>query len=306
MHAMVAIASMDATPFRLVFAGGTSLARAHRLIKRMSEDVDFRVVRTGSETISQNKLRQQLGGLRDQVSTALLGAGFVFDPADPAQLHSRDANQFTIYQLPHETAEQAGEGLRPTIQIELSYAQLRMPPLDLPVSSFVSEAFGRPPDIPGIACVNVTETAAEKLVSLTRRTAMELAGLSRNPDPTLVRHIYDLHMLRNHVDHPTLIALARDIALQDAHAFRNQHPAYMADVAGEARKALEFLQRPPMQIGGVGSAPIGVTPISGTVSVPTPASALYQSFTANMIYGEQVDFYTAMTTVSDLVNAAWP
>ena len=47
-----------------------------------------------------------------------------------------------------------------------------------------------------IACVSVVETAAEKLVALTRRTAMEMAGLSRDPDPTLVRHIYDLHMMR--------------------------------------------------------------------------------------------------------------
>jgi hypothetical protein len=70
----------------------------------------------------------------------------------------------------------------------------------LPVTSFVAEAFARAPEIPVIDCVSVTETAAEKLVSLTRRSAMELAGLSREPDHTLVRHVYDLHMIRDHID----------------------------------------------------------------------------------------------------------
>ena len=71
----------------------------------------------------------------------------------------------------------------------MSPAPLRHPPVMLPVSSFIAEAHGRAPEIPKIACVSLTETAAEKLVSLTRRTAMEMAGLSRDPDPTLVRHI---------------------------------------------------------------------------------------------------------------------
>jgi hypothetical protein len=29
--------------FRLVFAGGTCLAKAHKIVKRMSEDVDFKI-----------------------------------------------------------------------------------------------------------------------------------------------------------------------------------------------------------------------------------------------------------------------
>jgi hypothetical protein len=68
----------------------------------------------------------------------------------------------------------------------------------LPVSSFVAEATNRQPEVPQLACVGLTETAAEKLVSLTRRTAMEMAGASRDPDPTLVRHIYDLHLRSAH------------------------------------------------------------------------------------------------------------
>ena len=124
-------------------------------------------------------------------------------------------------------------------------APLRQAPVMLPVSSFVAEAHGRPPEVAQLSCVGVTETAAEKLVALTRRIAMELAGLSRDPDPTLVRHIYDLHLMQGHIDPGQVAALARDIAAADAQEFRNQYPAYAADIAGETRKALDALRTDP-------------------------------------------------------------
>jgi hypothetical protein len=86
--------------------------------------------------------------------------------------------------------------------------------------------FGRSPEIPTVACVGVAETAAEKLVSLTRRTATELAGENRNPDPTLVRRIYDLHVTRSDYDATEVVEVAREVMLQDAEEFANQFPVY--------------------------------------------------------------------------------
>jgi len=42
--ALRAVASTNANPFRLVFGGGTCLARAYKLFPRMSEDADLKVV----------------------------------------------------------------------------------------------------------------------------------------------------------------------------------------------------------------------------------------------------------------------
>lgn len=42
--ALAAINTADVKPFRLVFSGGTALSRAHRLIRRMSEDIDLKIV----------------------------------------------------------------------------------------------------------------------------------------------------------------------------------------------------------------------------------------------------------------------
>jgi predicted nucleotidyltransferase component of viral defense system len=279
LRAISTLVAIDAAPFTVVFGGGTALARAHKLVQRMSEDVDFKIVPTPAAPVSRNGLRRQRSALRDRITVALQAAGFAFDPTEAVR--SQDENGYTIFQLPY-TDGRAGEGLRPTVQIELKHTTLRLPRVTLPVSSFVAEALNRAPEVPAIACVSVTETAAEKLVSLTRRTAMDLAGLSRDFDPALVRHIYDLHVLRDHVDRATVIALARDIAAADADEFRNQYPAYHADIVGETKKALDALRTDPVH------------------------RDRYDCFVAAMVYGEQVAFDEAMGTVAGLVGGAWP
>jgi hypothetical protein len=226
----------------LVFGGGTALARAHRLIRRVSEDVDFKIVPLIAGPIGRSILRHRFGALRDRATQALQAAGFAFDPTDGARTRSRNENRYTVWQLPYASDSEASQGLRPTIQIEMTYAQLRRSTVALPVSSFVAEAFNRPPEVVEIACVSATETAAEKLVALTGRTAMELAGLRRDPDPTLVRHIYDLHMMRGHLDPAAVLELAGSVAAADAEAFRKQYPAYATDIAGETAKALHAPQ----------------------------------------------------------------
>ena len=278
VRAIKAVAAIDASPFILVFGGGTGLARAHKLIRRMSEDVDFKVVPGPAAPASRSGLRQQLGVLREKVTTALLAAGFTFDANSTADTRSRNENRYTVWHLPYDGTTGAGEGLRPTIQIEMTYALLRQPSVMLPVSSFVVEAHQRPPEVSGIPCVSLNETAAEKLVSLTRRTAMELAGLSRDPDPTLVRHIYDLHALWVRIDLPVVTALAREIAKSDADEFRNQYPAYAADIAGETRAALTALQSDPVH------------------------RQRYDDFVSAMVYGENPGFKGAMETVIKLAD----
>ena len=280
VRAIAAVAAIDAAPFTLVFGGGTALARAHKIVRRMSEDVDFKIVPPATP-ISRNALRKQLGILRDRMTAALQSAGFVFDPADKDALRSRNENRYTIYQLPYQESG-AGDGLRPTIQIELTYATLRLPHVVLPISSFVSEAYGRAPEVPAMPCVSITETAAEKLISLTRRTAMDLAGLSRDADPALVRHIYDLHLMRDLINVDEVAKLAHNVAAADAAEFRNQYPAYAADIAQETQKAITALTSNPIHRNR------------------------YDSFITAMVYGEKPAFVEALGTVQAFAKTiAW-
>jgi predicted nucleotidyltransferase component of viral defense system len=272
VRAIRAIAIIDAPPLALIFAGGTALARAHKLVQRMSEDVDFKVILPPDATLSRNGQRKRLGTLHDQVTTGLRDAGFKDAPA----IRGGDENRYADFDLPYDAAG-AGNGLRPAIKIEMTFARLRLPPVMLPVSSFVAEALGRPPEVPAIACASLTETAAEKLIALTRRTAKELAGLESKPDPTLVRHIYDLHVLMREVDAAAVIEIARDIARTDAAEFRNQYPAYADDIAGETRKAMATLRN-------------------------NATRSRYEHFLSLMVYGERPGFDEALGTVESLTE----
>jgi hypothetical protein len=63
VRAIKALTRIDASPFGLIFAGGRALARAHKLVRRMSEDVDFKLVLPPSAAISRNGQRKRLGAL---------------------------------------------------------------------------------------------------------------------------------------------------------------------------------------------------------------------------------------------------
>jgi Nucleotidyl transferase AbiEii toxin, Type IV TA system len=86
IRAMQAVASVETGPFRLIFAGGTCLARGHRLVQRMSEDVDFKLVHKGPSPVSASSLRRQLGDLRSRVMASLQTAGFSAANQYPAYL----------------------------------------------------------------------------------------------------------------------------------------------------------------------------------------------------------------------------
>ena len=108
--ALAAINVADVKPFRLVFSGGTALSRAYRLIRRMSEDIDLKIVS------DQPRTRPELRKLRDIVTGALLQVGFQFDPQNAAHRESGNASRYTVYRLPY-TPQLTGEGaLRPEIK----------------------------------------------------------------------------------------------------------------------------------------------------------------------------------------------
>lgn len=135
----------------------------------MSEDIDLKIISDKPFT------RPALRHLRDVITHALLNAGFAFDPENPLHRESGNASRYTLYRLPYAPVV-AGEGtLRPEIQIETAVGPLRRPAVELPVISFLAEAFKSPPEVPAIPCVALVEIAAEKFVALTRRAGAELA-----------------------------------------------------------------------------------------------------------------------------------
>jgi predicted nucleotidyltransferase component of viral defense system len=272
VQALAAIIAIDTAPFRLVFGGGTVLSRAHRLTRRMSEDIDLRIVSDREPT------RAELRRLRQTITDALLQAGFRFDPDNSAHRESRNESRYTIYRLPYDPLLRGEGALRPEIQIEISVWPLRIPAIDLPVSSFVAEAFQRPPEISNVACVSIVETAADKFVALTRRVGSELANAGRARDDTLVRHIYDLHVARDSYDPVEVASLLHAIMLADAEAYGNQFPAYRDNSTAEILRA-----------------------VKGPQNNPTYRQQ-YEEFQRNMVYGDRVDYAACLRTLTELAT----
>lgn len=123
---------------------------------------------------------------------------------------------YTIYRLPCEPADEGKGALRPEIQIETAVFPLQRPAVELPVRSFMAEGFSAAAEVAKIECASIAETAAEKLVALTRRAGAELAGPRDKRDPTLVRHVYDLHAIRDRYNATDVASLAREIMISDA------------------------------------------------------------------------------------------
>jgi hypothetical protein len=148
------------------------------------------IVPQAAPPASRSARRRQLDRLRAQVSAAFQAAGFVFDKT---AAWARDEGQYAVWLLPYGATSGAGEGLRPTIKVELNYAPLRRATVTLPVRSFVAEALDQPAEVPAVACCS--EPHQKNVAPGTGRADRNLQGqredqaVSRRP-PCGARHTF--------------------------------------------------------------------------------------------------------------------
>lgn len=223
VQALAAISAAASDGLTLVFGGGTALGRAYGLLSRMSEDIDLRVV--GDKATSRGALQR----MRGEISGRLEAIGFTVE----GHIDVKQSDRYVRYDLPYDPIMPGQGVLRPEIKIEVAAFPVRRSPIVLPVSSFCAEAVKRAPEVEGIPCVALEETAAEKFVALTRRTGEVFAG--GKPDNTLVRHLYDLSRLDGRYDAADCVELAKETIEADA---ARGYEAYKADPFGETKRTV--------------------------------------------------------------------
>ena len=91
VKALAAITLIDTAPFKLVFGGGTALGRAHRLIQRMSEDIDLKI--DVNEPLPPHLAFRQL---REKNTQGLLEIGFEFDPENTHYRESCNQSRYIV------------------------------------------------------------------------------------------------------------------------------------------------------------------------------------------------------------------
>jgi len=191
-RALEVLAAFDHGGAIPAFGGGTSLSKGWGLIKRFSEDIDFKVAMPARASRSQEKKARSV--YRERVLGGLTAAGFVLGN----DVVKRDESSFFSAALFYPALFDTGPGLRPHIRIEMSLTAATLPPIARPIASMIGAAQGDPPEITAFLCVDPVETAADKLSALAWRVLSRERGSDKD-DPTIVRHVHDLAALKPRV-----------------------------------------------------------------------------------------------------------
>lgn len=240
-HAIHAVSEIKHPEINLVFCGGTCLAKGHQIIQRMSEDIDFKIYSI-SPFLSHSAQRRKLGTFRDEITFLLKSVGFELNKNN---IRCRDNNSYMVYHLDYPSHFTQHYQLKPHIQLEFTLSPPRLPLELKTIATMVDRLF--PEDglhEKNIKCISILETAIEKWVGLTRR----VAAIARGHDPmdgTLVRHIYDLHIITQQIYFTDdFLKLAEDTINRDRDKFK-RHPEYIADPCEEINYSLKALDKDP-------------------------------------------------------------
>lgn len=200
---------------RLLFKGGTSLSKAHGLIKRFSEDIDVTVYRddlgeaasvADLEALSGKKRQAKLDDIKAacaayvgrelrsnldrRLADATDGNGRVeIDPDD------RDGQTLLVW---YPSSEHNTDGyVKPAVRIESGAKSALDPNTPLIIEPYVAEEV---PEldlaVPGVATISAERTFWDKVViAHGLRRWFERRGELRNEGHRISRHYYDLHSL---------------------------------------------------------------------------------------------------------------
>ena len=185
----------------LVFSGGTSLFKSHRLIERFSEDIDFLVI--GDLKPAKRK------EIRNRITQTLIENGF--NVIDKKTFDSGRKYELTIeYQITQATPDY----IRPHILIEICFKESQdFEPVYRDAGSLLHIYSQRELEIKRITCTDPRQIFADKISALIwripdcNRTIAD--SDSQKLDNTIIRHLYDICKLAEalSIDSPELITL---------------------------------------------------------------------------------------------------
>jgi predicted nucleotidyltransferase component of viral defense system len=239
---LYAINTTDREGIGLVFCGGTCLSKAHGLIDRMSEDIDFKLV--VPQGLSRSARSRRLSQYKKRLVRDFEALGF-YVPAD--QVVARDENSYVSLNLHYKSQFPAVTSLRTEIKVELNARAPVLPTTMLPIRAMLSILTAQPTQGVPIECISIEETLAEKILSFLRRTAEARAGRNRAEyDDRLVRHIYDVRAIARVIEGLELPqAHFATMVAGDGAQYRNQYPEFEQNPAAQMRAVLEALQNEP-------------------------------------------------------------
>ena len=142
--------------FRLIFCGGTCLAKAHKLVQRMSEDVDFKVQLKISENLSKSRLVKELKEFRSHIRSKLVVPDLLV-----TNDYARNEGRYQQVTLKYPHSFPVGGALRPDIKVEFTFADILLSTDELQVRTLIEDNL-KGINIfipPATKCISIDETA---------------------------------------------------------------------------------------------------------------------------------------------------
>jgi predicted nucleotidyltransferase component of viral defense system len=237
------LSTTDTDGYRLIFAGGTCLAKVYKHTYRMSEDIDLKLVPDAATKLLSNSAQRTLRKrIHLNITNQILDSGLFTNNQDPVV---RNERRFLQLLLNYPNAFPSSAALRTHIQLELTESELLQPVTYHPVSSLYADVTNKVPEVEQFACVSLVSTAAEKLISLLRRTALASRYAERPDDDQLIRHAYDLYQIKAELVDKSEFKQLIDLVIEtDVMQFGEQHPEFKAEPRKELLFGLTQLEDP--------------------------------------------------------------
>jgi len=200
---------------RLFFKGGTSLSKAHGLIRRFSEDIDITVFREDlkqaasiedMEKLSGKKRRAKLDAIRDAcrawvagpLRESLAAHIYAFVSKDGRiELDPEDADGQTLRVCFRTIAASQSGYVQPAVRIECGAKSALDPHRDVLIRPYLAEdAPELNISVPGVTAIEPPRTFWDKIVIVHGlRRWHEIRGELRQEGQRVSRHYYGIHCL---------------------------------------------------------------------------------------------------------------
>ena len=104
------VSTLSVSPLKIIFSGGTSLSKGYGLIKRFSEDLDFRIIGGADITRGNRKVvRKKIISTIDELTDiSVLNDSII----------SQNESQFFSFSVKYPQAYQLSSALRPHLKLE--------------------------------------------------------------------------------------------------------------------------------------------------------------------------------------------
>lgn len=231
---------------RLVFTGGTALAKSTIKTFRMSEDIDIKLVPNQKwQDLTSRSAKRKTRKSIEQYIESLITTNETFSIEGRTDI--KDEYRYFSFDIRYPQMHLQSPCLRPFIKLEFIESNLLGDPEPRNIQSIYSEVLNTSIEVNKMACAAIIETQAEKILSILRRTASAARNSEREDDDTLIRHIYDTYHIQQTLpsDIDSLSKfVARAIEL-DNKRFANQHPEMVSSPIEELRFGLQLLNNDP-------------------------------------------------------------